>query len=98
MAKVKFQPLGVPPAALEQGGVEILRVAVVNGGLQMSMQRAFDDPQFWGLLICDLTRHVARMYAQETKITTDEAVHKIRHMFNAEMDSPTDPGTTQAMN
>jgi hypothetical protein len=98
MPKPKFTPLGVPPAALEEGGMEILRVAVVNGGLQMSLLRAFDDPALWGLAICDLTRHVARIFARETKMTEEEAIAKIRHMFNAEMDMPTDPGTTQARN
>jgi len=97
MPKTAFQPLGAPPAALEEGGVEILRVAIVKGGLHMSMLRAFDDPQLWGLLICDLTRHAARMYAQETKITEDDALKKICNMFNAEMDMPTDPGTTRAL-
>jgi hypothetical protein len=78
--------------------MEILRVSVVNGGLQMSMQRAFDDPRLWGMLLCDLTRHVGRMYARETKISEADAVKNIRTMFEVEMDNPTDPGTTQAMN
>jgi hypothetical protein len=98
MPKTRFQPLAAPPLAVEQGGMEILRVSVVKGGLQMSMQRAFDDPQLWGMLLCDLTRHVGRMYARETKITEADAVKKIRTMFEVEMDNPTDPGTTQAMN
>jgi Domain of unknown function (DUF5076) len=97
MAKAKFQPLGAPPTALEEGGVEILRAAIVKGGLHMSMIRAFDDPQAWGMLIADVTRHVARMFARETKMTEDEALQKIRNMFDAEMDAPTDPGTTSAM-
>ena len=97
MAKARFLPLGVPPAALEEGGVEILRAAIVKGGLHISIIRAFDDPQAWGMLIADVTRHAARVFARETKITEDEALKKIRNMFDAEMDSPTDPGTTSAM-
>jgi Domain of unknown function (DUF5076) len=55
-----FDPLQVPPAALEQGGVEILRAAIVEGGLHVSLQR-------------------------------------VRSMFDAEMDAPTDPGSTAAI-
>ena len=76
-----FDPLHIPPTALEQGGVEVLRAAVVGGGLHVSLRRAFDDPQAWGMLIADVARHAAR----------------IRAMFDAEMDAPTDPGSTSAV-
>ncbi|MEA2968243.1 MAG: hypothetical protein QOE78_1504, partial [Alphaproteobacteria bacterium] len=36
-----FDPLHVPPAALEHGGVEVLRAAIVEGGLHVSLRRAF---------------------------------------------------------
>ena len=38
-----FDPLHVPPTALEHGGVEVLRAAIVEGGLHVSLRRAFDD-------------------------------------------------------
>jgi hypothetical protein len=97
MAKEKFKPLGVPPAALKDGGVEILRASVVNKGLHISMVRAFDDPQAWGMLIADVTRHAARIFAKETRLTEAQATEAIRNMFDAEMDAPTDPGTTSAI-
>ena len=88
-----FDALHVPPTALEQGGVEVLRAAIVEGGLHVS----FDDPQAWGMLIADVARHAARIFAKETKLTEDEALERIRSMFDAEMDAPTDPGTTSAI-
>ena len=88
-----FDPLHVPPAALEHGGVEVLRAAIVEGGLHVSLRRAFDDPQAWGMVIAD----AARIFARETKLTEDEALERIRTMFDAEMDAPTDPGTTSAI-
>ena len=88
-----FDPLHVPPTALEHGGVEVLRAAIVEGGLHVSLRRAFDDPQAWGMVIAD----VARIFARETKLTEDEALERIRTMFDAEMDAPTDPGTTSAI-
>jgi hypothetical protein len=92
-----FDPLHVPPTALEHGGVEVLRAAIVEGGLHVSLRRAFDDPQAWGMLIADVARHAARIFAKETKLTEDEALERIRAMFDAEMDAPTDPGTTSAI-
>jgi hypothetical protein len=86
-----FDALHVPPAALEHGGVEVLRAAIVEGGLHVSLRRAFDDPEAWGMLIADITRHVARIYASEDKFAEDETIDRIRALFNAEIDSPTSP-------
>jgi len=90
---VTFDALHVPPTALEHGGVEVLRAAIVEGGLHVSLRRAFDDPQ----AIADVARHAARIFAKETKLSEDEALERIRAMFDAEMDAPTDPGTTSAI-
>ena len=75
----------------------MLRAAIVDGGLHVSLRRAFDDPEAWGMLIADVARHVARIYATENKFTEDETLERIRAMFDAEMDAPTDPGTTSAI-
>ena len=92
-----FDALNVPPAALEQGGTEILRAVIVNGALHVSLRRAFDDPEAWGMLIADVTRHVARIYATEDKYRESETVERVRAIYDAEMDAPTDPGTTSAL-
>jgi hypothetical protein len=92
-----FDALHVPPAALEQGGVEVLRAVIVDGGLHVALRRAFDDPEAWGMLIADLARHVARIYATEDKFREEETLARVRAIFEAEMDAPTDPGTTSAM-
>ena len=92
-----FEALHIPPTALDQGGVEVLRAAIVDGGLHVSLRRAFDDPEAWGMLIADVTRHVARIYATEDKFREDETIERIRAIYEAEMDAPTDPGTTSAI-
>jgi len=89
-----FDALLIPPTALEQGGVEVLRAAIVDGSLHVSLRRAFDDPEAWGMLIADVARHVARIYATEGKFPEEETLARVRAIFNAEMDSPTDPGTS----
>jgi hypothetical protein len=92
-----FEALHVPPAAMDQGGIEVLRAVIVDGALHVSLLRAFDDPEAWGMLIADVTRHVGRVYAQEGKFKEDETVERIRALYDAEMDAPTDPGTTSAL-
>ena len=97
-AALPFDALHIPPTALDQGGVEVLRAAIVEGGLHVSLRRAFDDPEAWGMLLADVTRHIARIYAGEGKFREEETIERIRALYDAEMDAPTDPGTTAAIN
>jgi Domain of unknown function (DUF5076) len=92
-----FEPLKVPPTALEKGGTEVLRAAIVEGGLHVSLRRAFDDPEAWGMLMADLARHVARIYATEMNMREEETLARVRGIFEAEMDAPTDLGSTNAI-
>jgi len=92
-----FDALHVPPVVFESGGVEVLRAVIVDGALHISLRRAFDDPEAWGMVMADISRHVARIYATEDKFSETETLERIRSLFNAEMDSPTDPGTISAV-
>ena len=92
-----FDALHVPPEAFDKGGVEVLRAVIVDGGLHVSLRRAFDDPEAWGMLIADIARHVARIYATEDKFREEETLERIRAIFDSEMDAPSDPGTTSAI-
>ena len=90
-----FDALHVPPEAFEKGGVEVLRAVIVEGALHVSLRRAFDDPEAFGMMIADITRHVGRIYAD--KFPEGETVERIRAIYDSEMDAPTDPGTTTAL-
>jgi Domain of unknown function (DUF5076) len=92
-----FDALHIPPAALEQGGVEVLRAVIIEGGLHVSLRRAFEDPEAWGMLIADVARHVARVYATESQMSEEQTLARLRAIFEAEMDAPSDPGTTSAI-
>ena len=92
-----FDALHIPPAALEQGGVEVLRAVIIDGGLHVSLRRAFEDPEAWGMLIADVARHVARIYATESQVSEEQTLARVRAIFEAEMDAPSDPGTTSAI-
>jgi hypothetical protein len=60
----------------------------------MAFQRAFEEPDMWGLLLVDLARHAARAYACESAMSEEEALDRILDMFEAEIERPTDLGTT----
>jgi len=85
----------IPPDALTNPkAVEVLRAFVVDGGLSISFQRAFEDPAMWGMLLVDVARHVARVFAKEGVCSEAEAIGKITEMFEAELIHPTDAGKT----
>jgi hypothetical protein len=92
-----FDALHIPPAVLEHGGVEVLRAVIVDGALHVALRRAFDEPDPWGMLLADVTRHVARVYATESTLTEDQVIDRVRAIYDAEMESPSDPGTTTAI-
>ena len=88
--------LSVPASADVPGSNEVLRAFIVNGGLQVALVRAFDKPDVWGVLLADIARHAARIFAREDKVAESDALEKICNMFDAEMARPTDLGTTDA--
>ena len=93
MAGPKEQPLS-PDVMVRDDAVEVLRAFVVDGGLSIAFQRAFEEPDMWGLLLVDIARHAARAYARESEFTEDEALARIVEMFEAEINRPTDVGST----
>jgi hypothetical protein len=95
MAGPKEQPL--PPDVMSRDdAIEVLRAFVVDGGLSIAFTRAFEEPDMWGLLLVDIARHAARAYAKESEFTEDEALARIIDMFEAEIERPTDLGSTAA--
>jgi len=93
MAGPKEQPL--PPDVVDrEDATEILRAFVLDGGLSIAFQRAFEEPDVWGVLLVDLARHAARAYARESEYTEEEAMGRIVDMFEAEIARPTDLGST----
>ncbi|WP_407174634.1 DUF5076 domain-containing protein [Bradyrhizobium sp. STM 3562] len=89
----KEQPL--PPDVIgREDATEVLRAFVLDGGLSIAFTRAFEEPDMWGLLLVDIARHAARAYARESDYSEEEALGRILDMFEAELERPTDVGTT----
>jgi len=84
----RFEALDIPPDALEQGGIEVLRAAVVDGAVSIALRRSFDDPATWGRLFIDLARQAAVVYARETEMSEEEAFARIRAGMEAESLDP----------
>jgi hypothetical protein len=76
----------------------VLRASIVDGGVSVALRRSFEDPFTWGILLVDLARHAARIYAMETDLSEDDALEQIRAGIDAELERPTDPGATQSIN
>lgn len=83
-----FEELEIPPDALEQGGIEIVRASIVDGAVSVALRRAFDDPATWGRLLIDLARQAACAYAMETDTSEEEAFERIRAGWEAESLDP----------
>jgi hypothetical protein len=88
-----YDALQIPPGAGQKGGVEVLRAGVVDGGLHVTLRRAFNDPKAWGILLADVARQVARVYAQEGDEAEDAVAERIRDAFASEMDAPANSGS-----
>src|SRR3954469_12471426 len=74
LMSANYDELQVPPGANQKGGIEVLRAGVVDGGLHVTLRRAFNDPKAWGILLADVARQVARVYAQEGDEAEDNVV------------------------
>ena len=80
-----------PPIASERNAFEILRVwAGKDLPQQYSLHTTWDDPGAWGLLLVDIARHTAKAYANLGDYSEREALERIRQLFDAEWESPTD--------
>jgi uncharacterized protein DUF5076 len=93
-----YNALQIPPTALEKGGAEVLRAAIVEGELYLALRRAFDDPEGWGMLLADVVKHVAQIYATETQLNKEDAAKRTLEAFSKEMASSDTQGALAARN
>ncbi len=84
---MSYNALQIPPGAQGKDGIEVLRAAVIEGGLHVTLRRAFEDPRAWGVLLADVAHQVARVYGQEGGVEADVLNH-IRESFSTEIEAP----------
>ncbi|HXW23107.1 MAG TPA: DUF5076 domain-containing protein [Xanthobacteraceae bacterium] len=97
MSKKPYDSLGIPPAARNEGGAELMRAAVVGQKFALSLRRGFDDPAAWGLMLATAARQVARIYAEESGGPEDMMLARIREAFDADLNEAGDAGTVTAV-
>ncbi len=85
----------VPPVAEnDESARELLRAWGVGGGLHVTLaSNLWDEPGNWGIALADIARHLSEAYAELKGIEKAETIRRIRILFDAELDSPTDEPT-----
>jgi hypothetical protein len=82
-----YDALNLPPQIRNKPANEVMRAAVLNGELHISLRRGFADPAAWGLFV-EATRHVARAYAHEKMFTEQDALERVRQAFEEAIRQP----------
>jgi hypothetical protein len=81
-----YQALALPEQALENGGLEILRLGIVNDELYVSALPAFKVPAQWGEVLAEVASRLGAIYAaQDTGLNKKDVTVQIAEAFAAEM-------------
>ena len=81
-----YQALALPEQALENGGLEILRLGIIDDELYVSALPAFQSPAQWGEVLAEVTSRLGAIYAaQKTGLSKKDATVQIAEAFVAEM-------------
>ncbi|HKW18901.1 MAG TPA: DUF5076 domain-containing protein [Terriglobales bacterium] len=89
--------LSIPEAAEKDSqAIEILRVWRTREQQYVSLRAGvWDDPAAWGILLVDIARHVTNSYEQTKGLDPIETLERIKTVWGAEMESPTDTPSGQ---
>ena len=81
-----YQALALPEKALESGGVEILRLGIIDDELYVSALPAFETPAQWGEVLAEVAQRLGAIYAaRKTGLNKKDATIEIVEAFAAEL-------------
>ena len=81
-----YQALALPEEALEKGGLEILRLGIIDDELYVSALPAFKAPAQWGEVLAEVAARLGAIYAaQKTGLNKKHVTSDIVEAFAAEM-------------
>jgi len=82
-----------PPIAMQnENAVEVLRVwSVPKGPNQFVIEPLWDDAGYWGIMLVDIARHVAKAHARRYGGEENQALGRIGQLFAVEWQQPTSP-------
>lgn len=76
--------------------MEVMRAWIVDGKLHVSlMPTAFEKKEAWGILLADVTNHIANALAESKGFDSGKTVAAIADLYNKELSQPTDEPTGQ---
>lgn len=88
--------LVIPPdAQTDPHAVELARIWVANQQQHVSLRTSQwnANPDIWGMMLCDLARHLANAYEADGVGTHEEILNAIVSRFLDELGYPTDEPT-----
>ena len=81
-----YQALALPEQALENGGLEILRLGIIDDELYVSTLPTFKSPAQWGEVLAEVANRLGAIYAaQKSGLSKKDATVQIAEAFAAEM-------------
>jgi len=81
-----YQALALPNEALEKGGLEILRIGLIEDELYISARPVLKNASQWGEVLAEAARRLAAIYAAQTPgLTNKDMTVTIAEAFAAEM-------------
>jgi hypothetical protein len=81
-----YHALALPEQALANGGLEILRLGIINDELYVSALAAFERPAQWGEVLAEVMQRLGAIYAaQNTGLSKKDVTVQIAEAFAAEM-------------
>src|ERR1700756_2752928 len=81
-----YQALALPEQALANGGVEILRLGIIDDELYVSALPAFKAPAQWGEVLAEVSKRLGAIYAaQNTGLSKKDVTVQIAEAYAAEM-------------
>ena len=90
----------VPPEALDdENAAEVLRAWLAHEKLFCVLKpEGFVDAGAWGILLADVARHIASGLEQARGLDKQESLNRIRELYDAEFNQPTDEPTGHFVN
>ena len=80
-----YQALALPEQALEKGGLEILRVGLIEDQLYISARPVLKNAAQWGEVLAEAARRLGAIYAAQTPgLSKKDATVQIAEAFAAE--------------
>jgi hypothetical protein len=76
----------------DPGAAEVLSAWLRSDGSNTVVLKpdTWPDPAAWGLLLADISRHIANALAESRRSDPAQTLARIRAGFTAELDAPTD--------